>query len=91
MRTSAIGSDDGLMVIFEMLQDFDLPTHSHKAQWGTALAGEIVLTISGDTKTYTPGMSYDIPSGAVNSAKVRAGTIVMDIFEEAARYPVAER
>ncbi|NOR64174.1 MAG: cupin domain-containing protein [Rhodobacteraceae bacterium] len=88
VRTSAIRSDDGLMVIFEILQDFELPPHSHKAQWGTVLAGEVILTIAGDTKTYTPGMSYDIPSGAEHSAFVRAGTIVMDIFEEPDRYAV---
>lgn len=88
VKTNVIRSDQGLMVIFEMLKDFDLPAHSHKGQWGTVLKGEIVLTIGDDTKTYTPGMSYNIPSGVEHSAWVKAGSIVMDIFEEPDRYPL---
>jgi len=91
VRTSAIQSDTGLMVIFEILQDFVLPPHAHKGQWGTVLAGEIVLTIGDDTQTYTPGMSYNIPSGVVHSATAVAGTKVIDIFEEPDRYALKAR
>jgi len=88
VTTKVIRSDQGLMVIFEMHKDFDLPAHAHKGQWGTVLQGELVLTIGGDTKTYTPGMSYNIPSGVEHSARVTAGSIIMDIFEEPDRYPL---
>ncbi|MBL4807877.1 MAG: cupin domain-containing protein [Rhodobacteraceae bacterium] len=86
VRTSAIQSDKGLMVIFEILKDFDLPPHAHQGQWGTVLVGEMALTIGDETRTYTPGMSYNIPAGVVHSAKVKAGTKVIDIFEEPDRY-----
>jgi len=86
VRTSAIQSDRGMMVIFEFLKDFILPPHSHKGQWGTVLEGAVVLTIGDDTQTYTPGMSYSIPSGVVHSATAKAGTKVIDIFEEQDRY-----
>ena len=91
VRTSAIQSDTGLMVIFEFLQDFVLPPHAHKGQWGTVLAGEIVLTIGDNTQTYTPGMSYNIPSGVVHSATAAAGSKVIDIFEEPNRYALKAR
>jgi len=86
VRTSAIQSDKGLMVIFEILQDVDLPPHSHKGQWGTVIAGEVELTIGGVTKTYTPGMSYNIPAGVVHSGRLKAGAKALDIFEEPDRY-----
>lgn len=88
VQTSAIRSDHGLMVIFRFPDDFDLPSHSHKGQWGTVLAGKIELTIGADTKVYTAGMSYNIPSGVEHSARVKAGSVVMDIFEEPDRYPL---
>ena len=86
VRTSAIQSDRGLMVIFEILKDVDLPPHAHKGQWGTVIAGEVELTIGGVTKTYTPGMSYNIPAGVVHSGRLKAGAKALDIFEEPDRY-----
>ncbi|PRY26770.1 Cupin domain-containing protein [Aliiruegeria haliotis] len=89
VETRAIRSEKALMVYFIIHEDFDLPPHAHKAQWGTVLQGEIALTISGETRTYRPGDSYSIPSGAEHSAKVKAGTIVIDVFEEPDRYGLA--
>ena len=90
VRTSAIQSDAGLMVIFEILQDFELPPHSHLGQWGTVLTGEVELTIGDETKTYTPGMTYDIPAGVVHSGHLKAGAKVIDIFEEPNRYALTK-
>lgn len=91
VRIHASRSDGGLVVFFEFLQDFDLPAHSHKAQWGTVLTGEAELTIGGVTRVYRPGDSYDIPSGVVHSARLKAGTKVIDVFEEPDRYPLRAR
>ena len=91
VRTHTIQSEDAMMVIFEILQDFVLPPHAHKGQWGTVLAGEIVMTIGEETQTYTPGMSYNIPSGVLHSATAKAGTKVIDIFEEPDRYTLKPR
>jgi len=33
VRTHAFRSDAGLVVLFDFLQDFALPPHSHKGQW----------------------------------------------------------
>ncbi len=86
VQIHAVRSDRCLVVFFDFLQEFELPAHSHKAQWGTVLAGEIELTISEETKPYRPGDTYSIPSGVVHNAQIAAGTKVIDVFEEPDRY-----
>lgn len=86
VRSHMLPSKEGLLVFFEFLQDFDLPAHSHGGQWGTVLDGEIEFTIGDDTRVYRPGDSYDIPAGTMHSARITAGTKVIDFFEEADRY-----
>jgi quercetin dioxygenase-like cupin family protein len=86
VKTNALRSDRGLLVFFQILEDVDLPPHSHKAQWGTVLEGQIELTIGGETRTYGPGDSYNIPSGVVHSGKLPAGAKILDFFEEPDRY-----
>ncbi|MBT8412292.1 MAG: cupin domain-containing protein [Octadecabacter sp.] len=86
VTTKAIASDAGLVVFFTFHQDFELPPHAHKGQWGTVVAGEVELTMDGTTKAYGPGETYDIPSGTVHSVRVKAGTLAIDVFEESDRY-----
>jgi len=88
VQTNAIVSEAGLVVFFTFHKDMDLPPHAHKAQWGSVIAGEIELTIGGETKTYRPGDSYFIPGGVTHSARITAGTRVIDVFEETDRYPL---
>ncbi len=91
VKIHAIRSDAGLVVFFDFVQDFTLPPHAHKGQWGTVIAGELALTIDGVTRTLHPGDSYDIPSGALHSGQIKAGTKVIDVFEEPDRYPIKPR
>lgn len=86
VSTHALAAPDALGVFFVFHKDFELPPHAHKAQWGTVIAGELELTIDGDTRLYRPGDSYDIPAGAVHGARAKAGTVVFDVFEEPDRY-----
>ncbi len=88
VQTAVVRSDDGLVAFFTFLKDMVLPPHSHGAQWGTVIEGEIELTIGGQTKTYRAGDSYDIPAGVEHGATIRAGTRAIDVFEEADRYSV---
>ena len=88
VETHAIRSDAGLVVFFRFLQDFDLPPHSHKGQWGTLIQGEIELTIGGETRVYHPGEAWDIPSGVEHGARIKAGSCAIDVFEEPDRYPL---
>ena len=86
VKASVLQSDNGQMVFFQILKDMELPAHSHKGQWGTVLEGQIELTIGGETRTYGPGQSYNIPAGVVHSGKLPAGAKVLDFFEETDRY-----
>ena len=88
VQTRAIQSDAGLVVFFTFLQDMELPMHAHGAQWGTVVEGGIELTIGGKTRNYGPGDSYSIPAGVEHGALIKAGTKVIDVFEEADRYPI---
>jgi quercetin dioxygenase-like cupin family protein len=88
VRTSVVRSDDGLVVFFTFLKDMKLPMHAHGAQWGTVIEGEIEFTIGGETRTYRPGDSYYIAAGVEHGAMIKAGTRVIDVFEEANRYPI---
>jgi quercetin dioxygenase-like cupin family protein len=88
VRSRAIRSEAGLVVFFEFLTDVELPAHSHKAQWGVLLEGEIELTIAGTTRSYAPGEAWDIPEGVAHSVRVKAGARAIDVFEEPDRYPL---
>jgi quercetin dioxygenase-like cupin family protein len=88
VKTHAIRSDRGLMVIFDALEDLSIPPHSHLAQWGTVIHGCLELTIDGVTTTYGPGQSYNLEAGVVHAAKVHKGSKVIDLFEEPDRYPL---
>jgi quercetin dioxygenase-like cupin family protein len=91
VTTSAVRSDAGLVAFFRIHQDVSLPAHSHGPQWGTVVAGEVALTIDGETRRYGPGESYDIPAGVVHAVAIKAGTIAIDVFAEADRYPLKAR
>ena len=86
VQTAAVKSDAGLVAFFTFLKDMELPMHAHGAQWGTVIEGEIEFTIGGETMIYRPGDSYLIPAGVMHGAMIKAGTRVIDVFEEADRY-----
>ncbi len=91
VSTHAVRSEAGLVAFFRIHQDVSLPPHSHGPQWGTVLAGEVALTIAGETHRYGPGQSYDIPDGVVHGVSIKAGTVAIDVFAEADRYPLKRR
>jgi quercetin dioxygenase-like cupin family protein len=74
------------VVFFEIDAVGDLPAHSHGAQWGIVVGGEMDLTIGGETNTYRKGDAYYIPAGVVHSATFREKTWVIDFFEDKNRY-----
>ena len=86
VKTSVLQSDQGQLVFFQILKDLELPPHSHKGQWGTVLEGQVELTTDGEARGHGPGSSYYIPAGVVHSARVPAGTKIIEFFEEPDRY-----
>lgn len=88
VSSRALRSEAGLAVFFTFHQDMTLPMHEHGAQWGIVVEGEITFTIGDDTRVYRPGDSYSIPAGVRHGAVIKAGTWVIDVFQEAERYPL---
>lgn len=80
--------EDQQLVFFEIDAVGEVPAHSHGAQWGIVVEGEMDLTIDGETKTYKKGDSYTIPKGIVHSATFIKKTWVIDFFEDKDRYGV---
>jgi len=78
-------------IFVEAQADSEVPEHSHGAQWGIVVAGDLVLTIGGKTRTYRPGEEYLIPAGVPHAAKLRAGVRVIDFFDDPNRYRPKKR
>ena len=63
-----------------------MPEHFHCSQWGIMVDGEMELTIGGQSKIYRKGDSYFIPAGVVHSANFLTKVMVIDVFDDPARY-----
>jgi len=79
-------SADKQIVFFDIKKTAYVPPHSHCAQWGLMVEGEMSLTIGGKTKVYKKGDSYFIPKGVVHSAKFHSQVFVIDVFNAPDRY-----
>ncbi|MHA1961618.1 MAG: cupin domain-containing protein [Candidatus Thorarchaeota archaeon] len=74
------------IVFFEIEPGATVPPHSHGAQFGFVIDGEILLTIGDETKQYQRGDNYYIPAGVVHSAEFLTPVRVMDFFADHDRY-----
>lgn len=88
VSTGVVRSDDALVVYFTVHKDLEIPEHSHGAQWGHLFHGTMELTVDGETRTCKPGDSWNIPAGVPHAAKIKGGSLLMDVFEEPDRYPL---
>jgi quercetin dioxygenase-like cupin family protein len=66
--------------------DLDVPAHSHAAQWELVVAGEVVLRMAGEERTYRAGDSFYIPAGVEHAATVKAGFRSVIFFDQPDRY-----
>jgi quercetin dioxygenase-like cupin family protein len=74
------------MVFMHFTRDADIAEHSHGAQWGVVLAGEMELTVAGQPRLLRKGDNYVLPEGVRHGAKIRAGYSDVTLFDEPARY-----
>ena len=81
-----IAGPHGQTVFFRVEEEFEVPAHSHGAQWGVVVSGPLHLTVDGAESTYGPGETYDIPAGSEHAARLEAGTCVIDVFQDPDRY-----
>lgn len=77
---------DHQVVFLEIEAIGKVAEHSHCAQWGIVVKGEMDLTIGGVTNTYAKGDSYFIPDGVLHSAVFKTKTWAIDFFADNKRY-----
>ncbi len=74
------------ILFMEFENAVEVPEHSHEAQWGAVLSGEIELIIEGRKVILRKGDTYFIPAGAKHSAKIKAGYSDITLFDQKDRY-----
>ena len=77
---------DHQVVFMEIEPIGKVAEHSHGAQWGIVVEGEMKLTINGITNIYRKGDHYFIPEGMIHSAEFTEKTYVIDYFADRERY-----
>ena len=87
VTTHAIASDTEMIVFFKFTKILNFPLIRAVAsgQWGKVVAGKLELTTEVKTMTYRPGDDYKVPSDAMHSVRLTAGTRAVDVFEESDR------
>lgn len=69
----------------------EVEEHSHGAQWGIVVEGELELTINGIARIYRKGDSYYIPDNVPHSGKFNTHVHTIDFFSDPDRYVVKEK
>ncbi len=86
IRGWLLAGTHGQVVFMDIAPIGQVPAHAHGAQWGVVVAGEMILTIGGETRTCGKGDSYYIPAGVEHSARFNSRVLVVDFFADADRY-----
>ena len=86
VRAYLFQGDDKQLVFMTFADDVDVPEHAHAAQWGAVLDSEIELTIGAETNTFRKGDTYFIAAGVPHRARVKGGSSLQDLFDQADRY-----
>ena len=77
---------DQQMVFFQIEPIGKVTEHTHGAQFGMVLEGEMSLTMGGETRIFRKGDTYFIPKNVPHSAVFHTKVFVVDYFDEPARY-----
>ena len=86
VRGWILQSDIRQQVFFDIEPVGEVPPHSHCAQWGVVIEGEMSLTIGDETKVYGKGDWYYIPEGVVHGATFKSRVNVIDMFDSPDRW-----
>ena len=78
------------IVFMDFRKDAEISEHSHQAQWGVVLDGEIELTIAGKKHSLKKGDTYFIPEGIRHSARIKKGYKDLTLFDKKDRYAVKQ-
>lgn len=88
LQSYLIQGENQQVIFMSFDNDVEIPEHSHNAQWGVVLEGEIDLKISDITKTYKKGDTYFIPKDVIHSAKIKKGYKDLTFFNQKDRYKI---
>lgn len=86
MRAHIVPNEYCMPMFYEIDDDVEVPEHAHGAQWGVVLAGEMEMSIGGETATYRRGDTYYVPPGVTHITRIKGGYRGIDIFADADRY-----
>ena len=86
VKGKLLQAGDKQVVFFDIQPVGAIPSHSHGAQWGIIVEGEVELTIGGTPHVLKAGDTYYIPQGVVHSAKCDVPFKAIDFFDEPSRY-----
>ena len=81
-----IQAEEQQFIFMEFEKDIEVPSHSHNAQWGIVLDGEMEITISGKIYNLKKGDTYFIEKDEIHSAKIKAGYKDLTLFDQVDRY-----
>jgi mannose-6-phosphate isomerase-like protein (cupin superfamily) len=74
------------IVFFEIQPGVIIPPHTHKAQYGIIIEGEMTLTIAEEPHHLKTGDSYFIPENVKHQGSFHTFVRAMDYFDEPNRY-----
>lgn len=81
LRVQSFWGEQMLVITVELDKGTVVPAHSHPhEQAGTVIAGELSLTIDGETRRLMPGDAYIIPGGMSHSAEAHVPTRLFELF-----------
>lgn len=86
LMSKLVQADDQQFVFMEFEEDIEVAEHSHNAQWGVVLEGEMELSIEGVSRTLGKGDTYYIEKDSVHSAKIKKGYKDLTLFDQKDRY-----
>jgi quercetin dioxygenase-like cupin family protein len=81
-----IASPHGQVVFLRNAEEVEVPPHAHGGEWGIVVTGRAHFTVDGESATYGPGETYEIPPGAEHSIRSEAGTSIIVVFQDPDRH-----
>lgn len=83
----ALSDDEKQLAFFVFEEGVSFPDHSHCAQRGTVIEGEMILEVNGRTNLYQAGDHYHVPEGTAHRTVFTRRTVLVDMSDDPRRFP----